>query len=130
MERRHKQRRGIELQEEVRIGILFQLIPEKLSEEILRQTTKWTSYSALKDHLQTLHHLRTTGAAPMLYNWEGQGEEPTIFEEEVVTEDGKVLRLEHRNDKPVAVRTRPGVRGSPSARTPEREAECHACGKK
>ena len=103
MERRHKQRQGIELQEKVRISILFQLIPEKLSGEILRRTTKWIFYSALKDHLQTLQHLRTTGAAPMLCNLEGQGEEPSIIEEEVVAEDGEVLRLERRNGKPVAV---------------------------
>ena len=66
----------------------------------------------------------------MLYNLEGQGEEPAPAEAEIVTEDGEVLRLERRNGKPVAVRTRPGSRGSPPSRTPEREAECHACGKK
>ena len=93
----------------MRISILFQLIPDKLSEEILRQTTKWESYSALKDHLQTLHHLRTTSAAPVLYNVEEHSDESTIIEEEVVTEDGKVLRLERRDGKPVAERTRPGV---------------------
>ena len=37
----------IEFPEKVRISILFQLIPEKLSEEILKQITKWTSYTAL-----------------------------------------------------------------------------------
>ena len=66
----------------------------------------------------------------MLYIVEEQSEEPTITEEAVVTEDGEVLRLQRRNGKPVAVRTRPGVRGSPPARTPELEAECHACGNK
>ena len=50
MERRHKQRQGVELPDKVRISILFQLIPDKLSEEILRQTTKRESYSALKDY--------------------------------------------------------------------------------
>ena len=89
MERRHQQRQGIELPEKIRISILFQLISEKLSEEILKLTTKWTSYTPLKDHLQTLKHLSTTGAAPMLYNLEGQGEEFAIIDEEVDTEDGE-----------------------------------------
>lgn len=134
MERRHKQRQGIELPEKVLISVLisvlFKLIPEQLAEEILKQTTKWTSYSALKDFLHTLKHLRTTGSAPMLYNLEGQGDEPALTDEEIVTEDGEVLRFERRNDKPVAVRTPPVTRGNPPSRTPEREAECHVCGKK
>ena len=66
----------------------------------------------------------------MLYSLQGQGEEPALTEEEIVTEDGEVLRLERRNGKPVAFRTRPGIRGSPPSRTPEVEAECHALGKK
>ena len=56
MERRHKERLGIELPEEVRISIIFKLSPEKPVEEILKlkQTTKWTWFIALKDHLRTL----------------------------------------------------------------------------
>ena len=42
MERRHKERQGIELPEKVRISILFKLITEKPAEEILKQITKWT----------------------------------------------------------------------------------------
>ena len=65
LERRHKERQGIELPEKVRISILFKLIPEKLAEEILKPITKWTSYTALRgDHLHTLQHLRTTGRPP------------------------------------------------------------------
>ena len=40
----------------------------------------------------------------MLYNVEGQGEKPALPEEEVVTEDGEVLRPERRNGKRAAVR--------------------------
>ena len=60
MERRHKERQGIELAEKVRISIIFKLFPEKLAEEILKQTTKWTSHIALRDNLHTLQRLRTT----------------------------------------------------------------------
>ena len=82
MERRHQERQGIELPEKVRISILSKLIPEKLAEEILKQITKWTSYTALRGHLHTLQHLRTSGSAPMLFNLDGQGEEPALPEEE------------------------------------------------
>ena len=107
MERRHKQRQGIELPEKVRISILFKLIPEKLAEEILKQTNKWTSYIDLKDHLHTLQHFRTTGSAPMLYKLEGQGDEPAVTDEDIATEDGRVLRFERRNGRSIVVRTRP-----------------------
>ena len=63
----------------------------------------------------------------MLYNVEGRDDEPVHSDEEVMTEDGEVLRLERRNGKQVAVRTRPGARNNPPTRTSEREAECHAC---
>ena len=66
----------------------------------------------------------------MLYNVEGRDDEQVHSDEEVVTEDGEVLRLERRNGKQVAVRTRPGARNNPPTRTSERDAECHACGKK
>jgi hypothetical protein len=72
MERRHKERQGIALDEKIRISILFQLVPEKLAQDILKQTTKWTSYTALRDHLHTLQHLRTSGAAPMITTLKNQ----------------------------------------------------------
>ena len=39
-ERRHRKRQGLELPEKIRISILFKLIPAKLAEELLKQTTK------------------------------------------------------------------------------------------
>ena len=72
MERRHRERQGIELPEKVRINILFKLVPEKLAEDILKQTTKWNTYTALRDHLRPSQHLRTNGTAPVTHNLEGQ----------------------------------------------------------
>ena len=131
LERRHRDRQALELPEKIRISILFQLAPEALASDIMKQTTKWTSYTSLRDHLITLQHLRTNGAAPMLYNIEdhesGQGEE------EIVSEEGELLRLERRNGKQVAVKAKfpPGVPAPHSQQRPvKRDAECHACGKK
>ena len=65
LERRHRERQGIELPEKLRISILFKLIPTELAREILQQTTKWTSYTQLKEHLHSLQFIRTSGPAPM-----------------------------------------------------------------
>ena len=129
MERRHKERQGIELPEKVRTSILFQLVPEKLAEDILKHTTKWNSYTALRDHLHTIQHLRTSGTAPMIYNLEDQDGWQVLPEEEVVTEDGDLLRLERRNGKPVAVRATPPQGGTNQRRPAGRITACHACGK-
>ena len=97
----------------------------------MKQTTKWTSYTGLRDHLITLQPLRTNVAAPMLFNVEdhesGQGEEEILFEE------GELLRLERRNGKQVVVKAKfsSGVPAPHSQQRPvKRDAECHACGKK
>ena len=133
-ERRHKERQGVELPEKVRTSILFQLAPEKLSEEILKQATKWTSYTALKEHLHALQHQRTNGPAPMISSIEEEAEDEN--QDPILTEEGELLRLERRNGKRVAVRTSPGTqrRGdgatsfSPATRT-GRNTDCHACGR-
>ena len=49
MERRHKERQEIELPEKVRTSILFQLVPEKLAEDILKQIIKKTAQISKKD---------------------------------------------------------------------------------
>ena len=102
-ERRHKERQAIELPEKVRTSILFQLAPAELSAVIFKQATKWTSYTALKEPLQALQHLRTSGPAPMIYNLEEDREDD---EDDTITiEDREILRLERRDGKRVAVKT-------------------------
>ena len=136
MERRHTERQGIVLQEKMRIMILFELVPVKLKEEIMKQTTKWDSYTALRDHLHSLQHLRTTGAAPMVYNLEDQDGWQVLPEDEIATEDGDIFRLERRNGKPFAVRTTPPQGGTNQRPTTSRATKpagritaCHACGR-
>ena len=127
-ERRHKERQGVELPEKVRTSILFQLAPEKLSEEILKQATKWTSYTALKEHLQTLQHLRTSGPAPMLSNME---EDKEGDGETIVDENGELLRLERRNGQKVAVKTwtKPPFQRGGKGGGKGSAKECHGCGR-
>ena len=120
-ERRHKDRQGVELPEKIRIAVLFRLAPKEVSEEIPKQSTKWSTYRALKDHLQTLQFLRTNGPAPMLSNIEEQDGPETV-----TTEDGEILRLERRDGKKVAVRAnqRRGAKGDGKGNT-----DCYACGR-
>ena len=128
LERRHKERNGLELPEKIRISILFKLIPADLADEILKQTTKWSSYTVLKNHLLALQFLRTKGQAPMISNLEEGGTQPSVPSGEVeivMTEDGELLRLEKREGKRVAVRV--AARGSKGAsRGP---LECWRCGR-
>ena len=64
---------------------------------ILKQTTRWNSYTAFRDNLHTLQHLRTSGTAPMLYNVQETEGWPVLPDEEVVTEDGDlVVRIPRR----------------------------------
>ena len=118
MERRHKKRNDLELPEKLRTSILFKLIPAELATEILRTTTKWTSYEQLKDHLLSLQFLRTNGPAPMLQQLEVGDEEETI-----TTEDGELMRLERRDGKRVAVRTKGKGKGK------GKDTECFRCGR-
>ena len=127
MERRHKKRNGLELPEKLRTTVLFKLIPQKLSEEILRTTTKWSSYEQLKDHLHSLQFLRTSGPAPMLQNMEAV--ELTAEEgETITTEDGELMRLERRDGKKVAVRANQQRRGGPKGQG-KGNNDCYRCGR-
>ena len=112
------------------VRILFQLAPTKLSEEILKQATRWTSYQALKDHLLALQHLRTSGPTPMIYNLEEQEPEGQDGGT-IMTEDGELLRLERRDGKQVAVRPppTPHPQQRPSKVTTKTMRERHACGR-
>ena len=47
LERRHRDRQGIVLPDKPRISVMFKLIPATLADGILRQTTKWVSYTQL-----------------------------------------------------------------------------------
>ena len=85
LERRHLERQSLVLPEKLRLSILLKLAPVALTQEILNQTTKWTSYTQLKEHLHQVQFLRTTGPAPMLSSLE-EGEEITL-------EDSEILRL-------------------------------------
>ena len=51
LERRHRDRQGTQLPDKVRISVLFKLIPAALADKILKQTTKWVSYTQLKGRL-------------------------------------------------------------------------------
>ncbi len=59
----HKERQGVEQPKKTITRILLQLAPENVSGEILKQATKWTSYTTPEERLQTLQHLRTNGPA-------------------------------------------------------------------
>lgn len=135
MERRHRDRQGVQLPDKVRISVLFKLIPAKLAEEILKQTTKWASYTQLKEHLHSVQFLRTKGPAPMsCSNLEGGlsqilPEVPQSIEEDTITtEDGELLRLEKRHGKRVAVKV--SSTQQRGARPRGRETECFRCGRK
>ena len=93
MERRHKERQRLELPEKIRINMLFKLIPPLLAAEILKQTTKWNSYTALRDHLITLQHLRSHGPAPMLYNMEEHERWQPLPEQELYSEEANYSSL-------------------------------------
>ena len=54
MERRHQKRNDLVLPEKLRTAVLFKLVPAELSSEILKTTTKWSSYEQLKD-LSLIH---------------------------------------------------------------------------
>lgn len=131
LERRHRDRQGILLPDKLRISVLFKLIPASLADEILKQTTKCSSYTQLKEHLHSIQFLRTKGPAPMSCSnleEEPQGPLPEPSEEDTFTnEDGDLLRLEKRDGKRVAVKVPPPQRG---ARTQGREKECYRCGRK
>ena len=137
MERRHKERNGIDLPAKLRTTVLFKLAPADLSAEILRTTTKWSSYEELKDHLHSLQFLRTSGPAPMLQNVEVGPAVSPVFpatssneDEMITTEDGELMRLEKRDGKRVAIRAgqpanrRGGARGQGRA-----NGECFRCGR-
>ena len=129
LERRHRDRQGIQLPDKIRISVLFKLIPSSLADEILKQTTKWASYTQLKEHLHSVQFLRTKGPAPMnCSNLEEESQEPipeTSEEETFTNEDGDLLRLEKRDGKRVAVKVQKG-----SGKGQGREKECFRCGRK
>ena len=127
LERRHADRQGLTLPDKVRISVLLKLVPPDLTREICRQTTRWSSYAQLKDHLQHVQYCRSTGAGPMVIgNTEFQS-----CPEEVIGEDGEVLRLERRDGKTVAVRAQQPSRPW-NNRIPTRDRqtpECFRCGR-
>ena len=131
LERRHRDRQGIQLPDKLRISVLFKLVPSSLAEEILRQTTKWSSYTQLKEHLHSLQFLRTKGPAPMSCSnleEESLGTPEPSEEGTFTNEDGDLLRLEKRDGKRVAVKVpSPSQRGT---RPQGREKECFRCGRK
>ena len=131
VERRHKARHGLTLPEKCRITVLFKLIPEKLSEEILRNNTKWESYTKLKDHLHSLQFLRTSGPAPMIQNIE----EEDFAAETITTEDGELMRIDKRNGKKVLVKIPPppkqvaGGERRQGLRERAKNNDCFRCGR-
>ena len=133
LERRHRERQGVVLPEKVRISVLFKLIPALLADEILKQTTKWVSYTQLKEHLHSLQFLRTNGPAPMsCSNLEDeQARLPCAIPEEdtITTEDGEILRLEKRDGKRVAVKVH-SQQPRGNRRNQGQGNECFRCGRK
>ena len=97
LERRHRDRQGILLPDKLRISVLFKLVPASLADEILKQTTKWSSYTQLKEHLHSIQFLRTKGPAPMSCSnleEEPQGPSPEPSEEDTFTnEDGDLFEV-------------------------------------
>ena len=126
LERRHSERQGLVLPEKVRIAILLKLAPADLARELCRQTTKWKSYSQLKDHLHSLQHCRAASGQSFVGN---------LDPEEVVTDDGDILRLERRDGRTTAVKTGRQATGptrAPNARFPRdrnSRSECFRCGR-
>ena len=95
LERRHSERQGLILPEKVRIAVLLKLVPLDLIRELCRQTTKWSSYGQLKDHLHNIQFCRSTGVAPMVMG----NLEPRDLPEEILAEHGEIMRLESRDGK-------------------------------
>ena len=130
LERRHKDRHDLSLPDKLRISILFKLIPEDLAKDILKQTTKWASHTALRDHLLAIQYNQTNGPAPMLYNLEEPDDTPTALDQEITDEDGELLRLERRNGKTVAVKPKTVKAKITQQKQAGKETECYACGRR
>ena len=132
LERRHRDRQGIILPDKIRISVLFKLVPSSLADEILKQTTKWSSYTQLKEHLHSIQFLRTKGPAPMnCANLEEESPEEdseASLPDTFTNEEGDLLRLEKRDGKRIAVRVPSSQqRGS---KPQSKEKECFRCGRK